>query len=624
MDASDPTGNTAYITIMGFHVSHVWMTTNAGVSWSDFTANLLDAPANAVLVDSGVVYVATDVGLFSSRTTDANWIEVGPSADPTHTGYLPDVPVTALRMFNSEGTKKLRASTYGRGIWEATLIAGPDFEFAVPNNSLTVFAGQTATFTGTVTALNSYNSSVNLGCVMGATAPPAACSVTPQSPTPSTSGTAIAVNTSGTAGDYFFSVQGVGADPIQVTRDFSLALHVMDFNLTAPAPGSVSVLQGATSAPVSFQVTATGPFSGSVVLSCSGLPAAAACNFQPSATVNPIAGAPVSVTLTISTRAATPKGTSLITLNGAVTGAPSKTQSLSLNITSPTQGDFVLAISNSPLTVGVTGSAIFKGTLTSTAGYSSVVTLGCGGAAPPTCQVSTPSLMPTTSGAAFTVAVGSESVQDFNFSIAGTGSDVVHTTHSVAVALNVIFDFALNNNTGAQTIQAGQPLTYQLDVRPLGSGNTFPGIVILTCSNLPALTTCSFTPSQIASGSGDSNAVVIVKTAPATSAAVRMATGLRVALYALGLGLPALFVFALRHPARGVRAGKSARATLAVMTLVALATLEVSCGGGLQGGGGGGGNSGTPPGSYTITLTATMTAGSNTLTRTAAAALTVE
>lgn len=88
IDASDPTGNTAYITIMGFHVSHVWMTTNAGLAWTDFTANLPDAPANAVLVNSGVVYVGTDVGVFSSNTTNANWIEVGPSADPEQTGYF--------------------------------------------------------------------------------------------------------------------------------------------------------------------------------------------------------------------------------------------------------------------------------------------------------------------------------------------------------------------------------------------------------------------------------------------------------------------------------------------------------------------------------------------------------
>jgi hypothetical protein len=37
LDAADPLGKTAYVAIMGFHTPHVWKTTNAGVSWSDYT-----------------------------------------------------------------------------------------------------------------------------------------------------------------------------------------------------------------------------------------------------------------------------------------------------------------------------------------------------------------------------------------------------------------------------------------------------------------------------------------------------------------------------------------------------------------------------------------------------------
>src|SRR5213593_2271854 len=110
---------------MGFHVSHVWKTTNAGASWTDFTGNLPDAPANTVLVDSSTatVYVGTDIGVFSSSTGNANWTEVGPEPSSSTPGFLPNVPVTALQMFDSGGTKKLRASNYGRGIWEFALVA---------------------------------------------------------------------------------------------------------------------------------------------------------------------------------------------------------------------------------------------------------------------------------------------------------------------------------------------------------------------------------------------------------------------------------------------------------------------------------------------------------------------
>ena len=140
IDKSDTTGRTAYVTIMGFHVPHVWKTFNAGISWSDFTDNLPDAPANAVLVDgpARTVYVATDVGVFTSSTGNPSWIEVGPLPAPgSAAGFLPNVAVTALRMFNFSGTKKLRASTYGRGLWEFTLAEGPDYQFTSPANVLT-------------------------------------------------------------------------------------------------------------------------------------------------------------------------------------------------------------------------------------------------------------------------------------------------------------------------------------------------------------------------------------------------------------------------------------------------------------------------------------------------------
>ena len=96
---TDATGQTAYAAVMGFHVGHVFKTTNAGVSWATFSTNLPDAPADALLVDSqtATVYVGTDVGVFSSPTTAANWAEVGPAAAAGNSGISAQrVPVTAL------------------------------------------------------------------------------------------------------------------------------------------------------------------------------------------------------------------------------------------------------------------------------------------------------------------------------------------------------------------------------------------------------------------------------------------------------------------------------------------------------------------------------------------------
>ncbi len=237
IDRSDTTGKTAYTTIMGFGVPHVWKTTNAGASWTDFTADLPDAPANAVLVDTpaGIVYVATDVGVFASSTAAPNWTEIGPIAVPgAAAGYLPDVAVTALRMFNFGGTKKLRASTYGRGLWEFTLAEGPDFQFTSPDNELTTFPGVPAAFNLTLLAQNGFSSPVNLTCAGRAPTLPAppTCTVTPAIEPPSISGAPFSVNASGPVGDYLFNVHGIGGDANKTTRDFALTLHVVDFNLT--------------------------------------------------------------------------------------------------------------------------------------------------------------------------------------------------------------------------------------------------------------------------------------------------------------------------------------------------------------------------------------------------------
>ncbi len=57
IDTSDSTGNTAYVTVMGFTggPGHIWQTTTAGANWIDFSGTgtnaIPDSPVNAVVVD---------------------------------------------------------------------------------------------------------------------------------------------------------------------------------------------------------------------------------------------------------------------------------------------------------------------------------------------------------------------------------------------------------------------------------------------------------------------------------------------------------------------------------------------------------------------------------------------
>ena len=166
----------------------------------------------------GRVYVGTDVGVFWSFTAAPNWQELGPPPNSGQAGYLPNVAVTALGIFTrSDSTKLLRASTYGRGVWEFPLT--PDFSISISNTPITIFAGQVPPmFNGTITALGGYNSLVNLSCIPASTCLVAPTQVTPAPPPLGTPLTAT-VTPGNTPGDYSFDVHGAGTDPNRITND---------------------------------------------------------------------------------------------------------------------------------------------------------------------------------------------------------------------------------------------------------------------------------------------------------------------------------------------------------------------------------------------------------------------
>jgi hypothetical protein len=599
LDSTDPLGNTAYVTIMGFHTSHIWKTSEAGGSWTDFTANLPDAPANVIMVDSGAslsngtVYVGTDVGVFASSTGSANWIEVGTASIAN--GFLPNVAVTSLQIFNSGGLKRLRVGTYGRGVWEWNLITTPDYQINFTNNPLTIFAAQTATFKGSISALNGYNSNVSLSCAAGATSSPPTCSPSAASVLPTSSGATLGVSAGGTAGDYAFNLHAVGTDTTSLTHDFSLTLHIVDFSIGASSPASVSVTPGGTSASASLSVSASGSFNGTVSLSCSNLPAGAACKFQPSTSVAPTKGNPVLVSLSISTLSSTPLGTFPITISATTAGAPAKTQTLSLKVS--TSSDYVLSISTPTITAAVNSSGQFSGNLTALNGYVSTVALSCGTGAPPTCTVNPSNATPTNAGTPFTVTVSSNVSQGYSFNIVGVGTDAGAITHSAPVTFTATpsqtFDFTMGITPGSASEPSGQPAIFSLDVSP--TTGSFPKNVTLACSKLPALTTCGFNPTQVGAGSENSTVTFTLSTTapvPASRASI-----LAIAFFSFPLA--GLICLNRRKAREDVR-----RYGLAILTLVLTLTL-LSCGGGLQGNGGGSGNPGTPAGTYTITVTAT-------------------
>ena len=483
-DSSDATGYTAYVTIMGFTggTGHVWKTTNAGATWIDFTANLPDSPVNAVVVypPMSQVYVATDVGVFASSTSTPNWAELGPNPSTNQAGFLPNVAVTSLGVFASGGQQLLRASTYGRGMWQFNLVITPDFQLTVSNSPLTVFAGQSASLNGTITAQNGYASSVTLNCVAGTTSPPGTCSPSPASLTPG-SKTPFSVTVGGASGDYNFNVQAAGSDSKHITHIFPVSVHLIGFGLTNPSPPSVTVGRGSTSPPVSFKVTAAGSFSQPVTVSCATVIPNAVCTLTPSGPVWPTAGALVSMTAAVSVPGESDTGSSAVTIQATTTGAPSTlTTSFTLNVIA--NPDFVLSEPSAFPQINA-GSTGVSGpiSIASQDGFVGSVNLKCPNTfGPGSCSISPSSVNSFPTTATLTINGTNFAAGSYSLSISGTSGSVVHT---LAVPFNV-GDYTVS----APSTLAATPGAQVTATLKLASVFSYSGKIDVTCdpTALPA------------------------------------------------------------------------------------------------------------------------------------------
>ena len=198
-------------------------------------------------------------------------------------------------------------------------------------------------------------------------------------------------------------------------------------------------------------------------------------------------------------------------------------------------------------------------------------------------------------GTPFTVTVSSSVSQAYSFNIVGVGNDPSAITHSAPVTFTALprqnFDFTIVTiPPTSASVPAGQAASSSIDVNP--TTGAFPNDVTFSCSKLPALTTCVFSPAHVLSGSGDSPVALTIQ----TTAAIPRASNLAFSTFTFMFPIAAILWFA-RTETRGARTLNGA------VTLLFL-VLFMSCGGGLQGGGGNG-SPGTPLGTYSIAITAT-------------------
>jgi len=107
----------AYVSFSGFRnadaTPYVLKTVDGGVSWTDVTGNLPQAPVNALALAGTSLVASTDMGVFLTTDAGATWLRVGRG--------LPRVPVLDIRYH--QPTNRIYAATFGRGMWRVELPA---------------------------------------------------------------------------------------------------------------------------------------------------------------------------------------------------------------------------------------------------------------------------------------------------------------------------------------------------------------------------------------------------------------------------------------------------------------------------------------------------------------------
>jgi hypothetical protein len=128
--------NTLWVVFSGYNQYKVYESSDAGANWSDISTGLPELPVYTIVQnkqsDSEVhLYVGTELGVYFKKGNN-DWIAF-------NTG-LPNVKIGELEIYydnNDFSKSKLRAATYGRGLWETFLEAGSSngliFEKAATN-----------------------------------------------------------------------------------------------------------------------------------------------------------------------------------------------------------------------------------------------------------------------------------------------------------------------------------------------------------------------------------------------------------------------------------------------------------------------------------------------------------
>jgi PKD repeat protein/photosystem II stability/assembly factor-like uncharacterized protein len=140
--------NTIWVSMGGYNTQKVYQSTNGGTTWTSISTGLPSLPVMCVIQNKmqtsvDQLYAGTDGGVFVKNGTD-DW--------QLFSQGLPNVVVTELDIYYNTTTpesSKLRAATFGRGLWESDLYSVPAVApvAAFTANATSISQGQTVTFT---------------------------------------------------------------------------------------------------------------------------------------------------------------------------------------------------------------------------------------------------------------------------------------------------------------------------------------------------------------------------------------------------------------------------------------------------------------------------------------------
>ncbi len=109
---------TAYVTLSGYrfndNMSHIYKTTNNGLTWTSISGNLPPIPVNDIDADpsnQNVLYAATDVGVYFTTNGGNSWNVMGAG--------MPIVVCNDIKIH--QPTRTLVVGTYGRGMYKINL-----------------------------------------------------------------------------------------------------------------------------------------------------------------------------------------------------------------------------------------------------------------------------------------------------------------------------------------------------------------------------------------------------------------------------------------------------------------------------------------------------------------------